>query len=443
MGHDIWLPADNNMQLSIFGTSISSGNRGVQALCSSLVGLFVKNNPGCQICLMVGHRDNHAVEIRVGKEHILIPVVNCRISPNSNLQDHFAWIFFCALMYRFIPIKGFRHFLQRHVPWIDTLIRSDLVGDIHGGDSFSDIYGLTRLIFEFIEDLTIILIKGSMVQFPQTYGPYRYPIAKWIARFLLKHSSVIIARDKKSQRVAQELVGASRNVWLSPDVAFSMGAILPEPLDLHPSIHGNSAQKVIGLNVNGLMYNGGYTRKNMFGLKMAYPSLLPILVERLLDEHDGEIWLVPHTFAPLGNVESDQDACRQVMEAIPKHLQGRIRRIEHPYDQHELKGIIGLCDFFIGSRMHACIAALSQGVPCVGIAYSMKFEGVFESVGMGGWVIDGRTTSNEEAISRLMDLYRQRDMVRKSLKVNSDMARDQLNNIFGRLLHTNFNLRVP
>jgi polysaccharide pyruvyl transferase WcaK-like protein len=127
---------------------------------------------------------------------------------------------------------------------------------------------------------------------------------------------------------------------------------------------------------------------------------------------------------------------------VPKHLHGRIRGIECPYDQHELKGIIGQCDFFIGSRMHACIAALSQGVPCVGIAYSMKFEGVFESVGMGGWVIDGRTTSNEEAISRVMDLYRQRDKVRESLKVNSEKARDQLNNIFGRLLHTSSNLRV-
>ena len=46
------------------------------------------------------------------------------------------------------------------------------------------------------------------------------------------------------------------------------------------------------------------------------------------------------------------------------------------------KAVIGQCDFFIGSRMHACIAALSQGVPCVGVAYSMKFAGVFDTVGM-------------------------------------------------------------
>lgn len=34
-------------------------------------------------------------------------------------------------------------------------------------------------------------------------------------------------------------------------------------------------------------------------------------------------------------------------------------------------------DFFTGARMHACIAALSSGVPVYPIAYSRKFTGLF------------------------------------------------------------------
>ena len=64
--------------------------------------------------------------------------------------------------------------------------------------------------------------------------------------------------------------------------------------------------------------------------------------------------------------------------------------VDREYDQHEIKGVIGMCDFFVGSRMHACIGALSQGIPCVGVAYSMKFRGVFESVGVADWVVDSR-----------------------------------------------------
>ena len=42
--------------------------------------------------------------------------------------------------------------------------------------------------------------------------------------------------------------------------------------------------------------------------------------------------------------------------------------IAHEYDQHAIKSIIGRCDFFIGSRMHACIAALSQKIPTAAVA---------------------------------------------------------------------------
>jgi len=78
---------------------------------------------------------------------------------------------------------------------------------------------------------------------------------------------------------------------------------------------------VIGLNVNGLMVNGGYTRKNMFGLKLDYPSFLAAMIKALLAEHQGELWLVPHTYAPPGDVESDPEACCKVRAALPEILQ--------------------------------------------------------------------------------------------------------------------------
>jgi len=118
---------------------------------------------------------------------------------------------------------------------------------------------------------------------------------------------------------------------------------------------------------------------------------------------------------------------------LPPELRARVRIVTREYDQYEIKGVIGYCDFFIGSRMHACIAALSQGIPCVGIAYSMKFEGVFDSVCMGDWVVDGRSTTNEKAIRRILQLYRRRDSVRVELAQQANMARSRLREIFLQL----------
>jgi polysaccharide pyruvyl transferase WcaK-like protein len=345
-----------------------------------------------------------------------------------------AWIVVASLLYRGLPLAPVRRVLSRATPWIAALESVDFAGDVRGGDSFSDIYGLRRFIGGSLVAWTVLLVKGSIVQFPQTYGPYRSWLARRVARYLLKRSSVIVARDDQSRQVAQELVGLEKEVYVSPDVAFSLEAVRPSRLEVAPPLSSGVPPDVIGVNINGLMFNGGYTRKNMFGLELDYPAFLPALVTALLTEHRGELWLVPHTYGPPESVESDPEACRRVRAALPLEVQQRVRIVAGEYDCHEIKGVISQCDFFIGSRMHACIAALSQGIPCAGVAYSMKFAGVFETVGMGDWVVDGRTATNNEAVARILELYRKRDGVRDGLRARALEARQQLERLFRSLM---------
>jgi colanic acid/amylovoran biosynthesis protein len=421
------------MQTGILGTPVSAGNRGVLALGASLVNLCATD--GREPVLILGHRDNQSVSFRIGGQVRPVRVVNCRLSPRARVSDHLAWIVVSALIYRVLPLRKLRRALSRWTPWIGALEMADIVGDVRGGDSFSDIYGMGRFYHGFLMAWTVILVKGSMVQFPQTYGPYQSRVARALARYILRQSSVVIARDEKSQQVAQELIGARRQVWLSPDVAFSLEAIHTATIDLDPPLNGPVPPGLMGLNINGLMYNGGYTRDNMFGLKLDYRSMLPALVKALLVDHPGELWLVPHMYGPSESVESDPEACRKVWEALPGALQSRVRIVTGEYDCHEIKGVIGQCEFFIGSRMHACIAALSHGIPCVGIAYSRKFEGVFDTVGMGEWVVDGRKVENQEAVARVLKLYKKRDEVRQELRGRADEAKRKVHDVFGRLFH--------
>jgi len=357
--------------------------------------------------------------------------------------EHLAWILLACLCYRGITLRRVREWLRRQTPWIGALQDMTFVGDIRGGDSFSDIYGWQRFLTGFLASWTVVLVKGGLVHFPQTYGPYQRRWARWLARYLLKRSPFILARDRESQRVAQELVGTDREVWLSPDVAFALEGALPEQIELWPASdpaqrfsggRGDDGLKPIGINVNGLMYNGGYTRNNMFGLKLDYVAMLPELVKRLLELHPGEVWLIPHTYGPPESVENDPEACRRVRESLPEPLRGRVRLVVGEYDCCKIKGVIGQCDFFIGSRMHACIAALSQGIPTVGIAYSRKFSGVFQSIGVPEWVVDGRTTADGEAIGRVLALYRQREYVRGYLGREAEAARTRLKELFGELV---------
>jgi hypothetical protein len=55
---------------------------------------------------------------------------------------------------------------------------------------------------------------------------------------------------------------------------------------------------------------------------------------------------------------------------------------------------------------------------------------VFATVGMETWVVDGREATNEQAVARVLGLYRQRAEVRAGLGQRAEKARTQLQNVF-------------
>ncbi|MEM2890701.1 MAG: polysaccharide pyruvyl transferase family protein [Candidatus Hadarchaeum sp.] len=423
------------LNVAILGAPVTVGNRGVQALGTSLVELCYRRARGGKVFLMLGHHRPERLTFRLSEGTLDVEVVNCRLSPKARPTEHLAWILLAAMIYRLSPFKWLRKPLSRITPWISTLERADLVGDIRGGDSFSDIYGMGRFLHGFALALSVILVKGEIVQFPQTFGPFRNPVSKALAGFLFRRSPVIMARDRESLELAKRMARPGAEVILCPDVAFSLQPIEPEKIDVEPGLpQGQPLPRFIGLNVNGLMYNGGYSRDNMFGLKLDYRGMLPKLVETLLEEWEGEVWFVPHTYGPWKGVENDLDASRAVINELRPKAKSRVRLVVGSYDCMELKWIIGKSEFFIGSRMHSCIAALSQGVPCVGIAYSRKFKGVFDTLGVGEWVIDGRAVDKEETLRTVVELYRIRDGIRDLLRVQAHIARGTLKESFETLL---------
>lgn len=424
---------DQPLRVGILGTPMCSGNRGVIALAESLILLCRRVAPGAEVSLFCSDRTGKPVTVRPEGTPIEVPIVRWRLSPRGGYREHLTWIVAMSLLYRLAP--PLRERIAAMTPWIAALESMDLVGDVRGGDSFSDIYGLKRFLIATLPTWSVILVKGSVLQFPQTYGPYASRIARMVAGHLLRRSSCVIARDERSRKVAEDLLRGSREVLLSPDVAFALHVRAPEDtIRTEPPLAGEFPSRAIGLNVNGLMFSGGYTGRNMFGLRMNYRAFVLGLATTLLRHHDGDLVLIPHTYAPAGNPESDNDACRQLREALPEDLKARTKRVVAEYDAHEIKHVIGRCDFFIGSRMHSCIAALSQGIPCVAVAYSMKFAGVFESVGMGDWVLDARDMDSAAIIAKIIELHRRRHEIRHDLEQQAVRAISDLDRLFSGLV---------
>ena len=139
-------------------------------------------------------------------------------------------------------------------------------------------------------------------------------------------------------------------------------------------------------------------------------------------------------FAAAGNLESDPAACAAIYEELQKQYGDKLKVIQGEYNQSEIKYLIGRCDFFLGSRMHACIAALSQCIPTLGLAYSKKFYGVLGSIGAEKMVIDLRERDLDEVMRLVDSAYSVRGKSRTDLASRMPMVKQTVWDLFARVL---------
>lgn len=275
------------------------------------------------------------------------------------------------------------------------LRRTDLVLDIGAGDSFADIYGARRATMQLVSKGRVLAARRPLVLSPQTVGPFRRPWARAGALAIMRRAHAVFTRDELSVRFLRD-AGFDGEIRQASDVALRL------PCDAPASRRPGGVVRV-GLNVSGLLFSGGYDRSNMFALKADYGQAMRRLAAALAGEEGRaaagapvELHLVSHVISDDQPVEDDFRVAERIAAATPGSIVAP--RFGSP---SEAKTYIAGLDFFAGSRMHACIAAFSSGVPVVPLAYSRKFAGLFGSLGYDE-TVDCRTAGEDEIVAAVL-----------------------------------------
>lgn len=313
-------------------------------------------------------------------------------------------------------------------PPASLIAESSAILDLSGGDSFTDLYGERR--FRSITLPKLIALEAGLPLFllPQTYGPFADLGRRRLAQGILRQASHAWARDLVSYAKLQELLGddfdADRHRE-GVDVAFAMESLAPpSPVSgqLSDWIDAPSVP-VAGINVSGLLYNGGDQARSQFGLKSNYRDVIREVARQMMKNTDWKVVLVPHVAAKKGRKESERGAARLLAEELGQP--DRVIVAPSFEDPRHVKWLISKFDWFCGTRMHSTIASLSSRVPSVALAYSDKTQGVFETCGMGRYVIDLRTKSTNEIAGEVIDMWTSREDAQKVLV-------DRLPDVIGR-----------
>jgi colanic acid/amylovoran biosynthesis protein len=395
----------NGKKIALLGVSLDSRNMGVQALAHGAIKTVKEIFPDSTIKILdYGYEGkNYSVWTKNGA--VPIELVDLRFSKKLFLKNNVAVLLFLALVYRISP-RTIRELLKNSNRWLREICETELCLALSGGDSFSDIYGLRRLLYVCFPQLIVLNCRIPLIQLPQTIGPFNRNLSEKIARYIIRRSARIFTRDKESLKAAEGLCpekSRTGGIEFCYDLGFVMDAREPRRLPL--MLKGNAKKDVVGLNVSGLLYIGGYTRNNAFNLKIDYRQFILQLIDHLIVELGKEVLLIPHVMGRENHAESDWIACQEIYSKIRGRYSERIEFASEDYDQNEIKYVIGNCKSFIGSRMHSCIAALSQTTPAVAISYSRKFAGVYEILGCGDLVADPRQKDEEDIISQIDSIF--------------------------------------
>jgi len=296
----------------------------------------------------------------------------------------------------------------------------DVVFDIGEGDSFADVYGWRRFL---VQELTKVLVVHSatpLVLSPQTIGPFRSFITKSLANYVVRRSRRVFVRDNLSFKYLIDQDASLANVVEeASDVAFVL------PWD--SSIKQKDTRDVgvprvkIGLNVSGLLYHGGYNKKNQFNLAFCYKDFVLDLLNLLTEDKMYEVHLIPHVVSgKKDTIESDYEVSVLLGRKFPNAKVAP--RFKTPI---EAKSYISRMDFFTGARMHATIAALSSGVPVVPVAYTRKATGLFGSLEYHH-IVDATVDSKEDALQLILESIQKKEQLREDVVRTNEIASRKL-----------------
>jgi len=371
--------------------SLNTGNRGCVALAYSLLCMIDKlfTEKGVKYKLYLTDSGNvvrngqHTVQIN-GKsylyEDLILPFVDIKDTVKALLRE-----------------KNLMH-------CFGVLRHCDYVIDIGQGDSFADIYGTFR--FGLIDKIHKCARKYGKpyALLPQTIGPFTDAAVRKRAAESVAKADLVMTRDRQSLEYVREIAPSAKAKEYI-DVAFFL------PYN-RTSFHNGKIN--VGINISALLWFGGYTGDNQFNLGCDYPSVVRKIIDYFLQLDDNiVVHLVPHVVERDRDVENDYAVSYDILR---EYDNGRLVLAPLFLDPIEAKNYISGLDFFTGSRMHSTIAAFSSMTPVVPMAYSRKFNGLFEDTLHYHHLADLKKDSEERILEKIRTGFENRQALKEEEK---------------------------
>jgi len=294
-------------------------------------------------------------------------------------------------------------------PELQSYRNARMVIDL-SGDGLTETFGWRCPLSHTVPLLLARLLRTPFCLMAQTIGPFRR-FRPWY-RWILGRASFITARDEDTLRY---LNGWRLSVPIeqTADLAFLLEAAPRDEARRYLSSFAgyDPARPLLGITPSNL-HNVRAAAKGGSDPFSGCLAAVAGACRSLAAETGAQVLILPHVFGPGPNYD-DRRAAGALAAALRPAVEPLV--VADPLAPQQLKALLGCCDAFIGMRMHSVIAAISQSVPTVALAYSPKLAALMSRFGMERFALDGIVLSADSLAPRLRNLWQGRTAVRGAL----------------------------
>lgn len=237
-----------------------------------------------------------------------------------------------------------------------------------------------------------------LILFPQTIGPFHFTLTKALSASILNHCDIIFLRDEKSRDILNEIGVRGPKIVGACDVAVMQSRISADDGQrlLAGAVDTDGNRPLVGISAMKWSYikaqgKSGYSE---------YKDVLARVADDLVERKSAKILFLATNVLTEGCREDDVAAATEIVQLMKYKDDACV--LDTLYSPSQMKGIMGLLDLCLVTRMHACIFATGACTPTVSINYQFKLHEYMKLVGLEDYTIDiDRVTY--ETLSAIVD----------------------------------------
>lgn len=392
------------MKILISGAALS-GNKGAMAMAVVTIAQLKKRYPDCSISLLSKYPSQDRANCRkygVG----LVAASPSKLVSSTLLRSGLK-----ILVKKFLSAD----FLNDEI--MEAYQSADLLIDI-GGITFSDDREWKGRALSVGWILPAMAADIPVVKLSQAMGPFRRTLTKLSGRKVLNYCSVIIARGQQSESHVKNIMPDHKGVYCCDDLAFLLEKAENSTVRDYLEKKNLPLSGFAGITPSAVVYRKA--KKN--GNEQKYLNAICEIIKYIRDKYKIPVVMVPHAWPQSGKGTEDLEICYKVQAMLDDAHS--IHIVEDDLDCNMLKGIIGQSHYFIASRFHSMIAALSTNTPTMVMGWGHKYKEIMNRVRAGNLCVDFSQTDVTVLKSLVDDLHQNRAAYEKGISDNLESIKE-------------------